>query len=238
MGNRSLLDGATLMTRRSSILQALLTGHQARWSAFRRAVDFVTSQQVPGDIVEFGVFAGASLALLAHAEASSGAEASRRVIGFDSFLGLPPTADRHGFCQEGAFRVNRWWHPTLPIGAAVTPQATMELFQRCGLREPAIHVGSFDWTVPRAVPQSIPQTAIVHVDCDLYESAKTALDGIAPALQEGTVLLFDDWFMYGGNPGRGEARALREFLQTHPQWAVQDYGSYGVFAKAFLLYQR
>ena len=221
----------------SAIREALVRQHSGRWAAFERAIDFVNRLAVPGDILEFGVFAGASLALLVHAHERHPHGLPRRAFGFDSFQGLPATSDPHPVWRQGAFGVNRWWHPTLPIGAAATPAAVHELFRACALPGPTVVEGAFFETLPRVVPREVPAAAVVHLDCDLYESTRDALEGVAAALQDGTVLLFDDWFLYHGNPDRGEARAFGEFLEARPGWGATQYSSYGICANAFILYR-
>lgn len=211
--------------------------HAGRWGAFERAIDFVNRLDVPGDILEFGVFAGASLALLAHALCQHPRALPRRVVGFDSFKGLPGTHDPHPVWRDGVFAVNEWWHPTLPIGAPATPDAVHDLFRACALPEPTIVDGAFVDTVPRVVPRDVSAASVVHLDCDLYESTRDALAGVAGVLQDGTMLLFDDWFLYHGNPERGEARAFREFLAARPGWGAAHYTSYGLCANAFILYR-
>ena len=221
----------------TAIRESLVRQHAGRWAAFERAIDFVNRLGVPGDILEFGVFAGASLALLALSQHRHPHGLPRRVVGFDSFNGLPATHDPHPVWREGAFGVNEWWHPTLPIGAPVAPDAVHDLFRACALPEPTVVDGAFVDAVPRVVPRDVGAAAIVHLDCDLYESTRDALAGVADVLQDGTMLLFDDWFLYHGNPERGEARALREFLAARPGWAAAHYTSYGVCANAFILYR-
>ncbi len=72
----------------------------------------------------------------------------------------------------------------------------------------------------------------------MYESAQGRSDGVAPILQEGTVLLFDEWFSYKGNPSKGEARAFFEFLEAHPEWGAQHYQAYGPYSNSFILYRK
>jgi hypothetical protein len=79
---------------------------------------------------------------------------------------------------------------------------------------------------------------VLHVDCDLYESARDVLESAAPALQDGSVLLFDDWFHYRAHPGKGESRAFDEFLGRRPEWDARPWGSYGTFCAAFILSRR
>ena len=220
-----------------AIVQALVQQHAGRWAAYQRAIDFVNRLHVPGDILEFGVFAGASLALLAHAQREHPHGLPRRVLGFDSFKGLPATHDPHPVWRDGAFAVNHWWHPTLAVGAPVTPGVVDDLFRACDLPAPTIVDGLFADTVRQVVPRDVTAAAVVHLDCDLYESTRDALAGVADVLQDGTMLLFDDWFLYHGHPERGEARAFHEFLAARPGWAAAHYTPYGVCANAFILYR-
>ena len=209
-----------------------------RSQTFFSAIDFVNYEQVAGDIVEFGVFTGISLALLAKAHSFDPKGMTRRIVGFDSFDGLPPSAEEHARWHEGACRTSHGWHPFVPEGARVTPDITHELFAACGLPAPDLHEGHFDRTARRLFPAPYGAVAVAHLDCDLYESTKSALESIGPALQDGTVLLFDDWFHYRGNPAKGEARAFREFLDAHSEWTSTHYRSYSTFCNAFILSRR
>jgi O-methyltransferase len=193
---------------------------------------------VPGDIVEFGVFTGISLALLAHAHSFDPKGMNRRIVGFDSFQGLPDSGESHTRWQPGTCAANHSWHPLLRVGETVTPEITRRLFQVCGLDEPMLHIGSFEDTLSAAFPQTHSHVALVHFDCDLYESTRDALAAIAPALQDGTMLLFDDWFHYKGHPRKGEARAFGEFLAAHPEWGAVQYQPYATFCNSFILHRR
>jgi predicted O-methyltransferase YrrM len=210
----------------------------ARWTTFCRAVEYINYEAVPGDIVEFGVFTGMSLALLAKAQTFDPKENHRRVGGFDSFEGLPTSHEAHARWQQGDCASNHSWHPLLPVGAPVTPEVTRRLFDVCGLDEPLLHIGPFHKTLPAAFPAVHKQVALVHFDCDLYESTRDALAAIASVLQDGAILLFDDWFHYRGHPEKGEARAFTEFLATHPEWGAVHYQPYATFCNSFILHRR
>jgi hypothetical protein len=231
---RKLASGAP----RQSVMDQLVHQHRPRWDTFVSAAEYLNFEGVPGDVVEFGVFAGSSLALLARAFSFDPKGMERRVAGFDSFAGLPPAAEGHARWRPGDCATNHSWHPLLPLGAPVTPQSTLDLFGACGLPRPEIEDGPFEETVPRTVPGRYPRIALAHIDCDLYESTRTVLAGIAPALQDGALLLFDDWFHYKGHPGKGEARAFAEFLETHPEWGAVQYRAYATFCNSFILYRR
>ncbi len=133
-----------------------------------------------GMALEFGVFEGATLRVIA--EARDGG-----VYGFDSFEGLPETW-RPGFAA-GAFAVDR-----LPKveGAELV-------------------VGRFEATLPGWLAEHPGPVDLLHVDCDLYGSAVTVLEHVAPRLRAGSVVLFDEYF---NHPGwrRGEALAWQELV--------------------------
>lgn len=209
-----------------------------RWTTFCRAVEYVNYEAVPGDIVEFGVFTGISLALLSKAHSFDPKGMTRKVAGFDSFRGLPGSHEAHARWQPGDCSSNHSWHPLLRVDDPVTPEATLSLFEACALDAPVLHVGSFDTTLPVAFPEVHARVALVHVDCDLYESTRNALAAVAPVLQDGAVVLFDDWFHYRGHPEKGESRAFSEFLAAHPEWGAVQYQPYATFCNSFILHRR
>jgi len=126
----------------------------------------------------------------------------------------------------------------LQVGDPVTPEVTRRLFDACGLEAPVLHVGAFEKTLPAAFPAVHRQVALAHFDCDLYESTRDALAAVAPVLQDGAMLLFDDWFHYRGHPGKGESRAFSEFLAAHPEWGAVQYQPYATFCNSFILHRR
>jgi O-methyltransferase len=207
----------------------------ARCHTFFRAIEFINYEQVPGDIVECGVFGGLSLALLAKGATFDAKGMSRRIVGIDSFEGLPLDVEQHPRWNERDCAVVHGWHPFLNAGDRVSAESTRALFDLCGLDSPILHTGRFGEVLPRIVPSLHDSIALLHVDCDLYESTREVLDGVASALQDGTIILFDDWFHYRGNPHRGEARAFREFLAEHPEWEAVHWTSYATFCNAFIL---
>jgi len=239
----TLVDRAIRRARRAAGYETRdvttqIAKRDARWTTFLRAIEYVDYEAIPGDIVEFGVFTGISLALLAKAHSFDPKGIERRVAGFDSFEGLPGANEPHARWQPGDCSLNHSWHPLLKVGDPVTPEVTRRLFAVCGLEAPLLHVGPFEQTLPAAFPAVHRQVALVHFDCDLYESTRDALAAIAPALQDGAMLLFDDWFHYRGHPGKGESRAFSEFLAAHPEWGAVQYQPYATFCNSFILHRR
>lgn len=237
--SRSLVRsvGRALLGPRPLPLIVQLARQDARWATFCDAADYINYERVPGDIVECGVFGGVSLALLARAISFDPKGMTRRVVGVDSFEGLPASAEEHARWREGDCREMHSPHPLIPVGQPISRAATLELFERCELPAPRLIEGRFDAVLPKVVPSELTQIALLHVDCDLYESTRDVFASVGPALQDGTILLFDDWFHYKGHPRKGEARAFHEFLAGHPEWGAVHYRSYATFCNAFILYR-
>tara|TARA_R110000824_G_scaffold218435_4_gene405099 strand:+ start:7160 stop:7834 length:675 start_codon:yes stop_codon:yes gene_type:complete len=211
-----------------------LKDFDVRYEMFKRAVRFVDYELVDGDIYEFGVYSGRSLALL-NAALEEGASSihhvpfRRRVIGLDSFEGLEE--NEHPRWEKGKFKYNHSFHPLLEKGGLVTEQVVYDLFEAYDFEKPLILKGLFKDVLKE---HKMGAASIVHIDCDLYEPTKEVLfsEGL---FQTGTVLLFDDWFNFKSDPNNGEQKAFNEFLRVHDEWNAIEYFSYATFGKSFIL---
>lgn len=215
----------------------------SRMEAFRLMMAFINYEMVEGDILEFGVGNGKSLAMLTREYMGNlnyflwddQKTMSRRIIGFDSFKGLAGS-EGHPRWFEGICATNyEFGHPFLKLFEAYNLDTILTLFKTCQLPEPIVEVGLFEETLPNVIPANYSKAALVHIDCDLYEPAKYVLNRIEPTLQNGTLLLFDDYFCFKGDPDQGEARALKEFLAEHPHWDAIPYMTYSAFCKSFIM---
>lgn len=150
--------------------------------------DWVLGQvKLPGLFLEFGVAGGESTNRIARRVRECGL--SGPVYGFDSFMGLPEDW-RRGFGM-GMFAQRN----TPPVGPNV--ELVVGLFQDTLLRFLGDHAGG---------------VSFVHIDSDLYSSAKYILSTLIQngRLQPGSVILFDELLNYPGWFKGGEYRALTE----------------------------
>ncbi|HEV3317482.1 MAG TPA: TylF/MycF/NovP-related O-methyltransferase [Candidatus Angelobacter sp.] len=77
---------------------------------------------------------------------------------------------------------------------------------------------------PELRDELLPEkAAVVYIDCDLYSSTTSALDFSKDFLQRGTVIVFDDWFCFYGDPQKGERRAFHEFCKRNPELIFEEY---------------
>lgn len=225
--------------------------YDARTNFFINAIQYINWERIEGDMLEFGVSVGKSLALLAQLNRENLALwqyeesecVSRQIAGYDSFGGLPheKSIDQspHPRWKQGSFGTNYLRdHPSLAMNEKITPLSIHRLFDACRLTRVELEVGLFSETIPKTIPAKYAKVALLHIDSDLYELAKCVLEGVAPVLADGALVCFDDWFMYRGDPKQGEARAMAEFLEEHPEWQAIHYQTYSVFCNSFILRRR
>ena len=136
-------------------------------------------------------------------------------VAFDSFEGLPEiqAIDRMPIWKQGDLKT--------------TEEAFIKTVVKHGMaRQKLLTVkGFYHASLTEELKQKLlpTQAAVIYIDCDLYESTVPILAFVKDFLQQGTVIVFDDWFCFYGNPARGERRALREFLACHPDLVFQDF---------------
>lgn len=195
--------------------------------AIESALDELAATGLTGDYYEFGVYRGYTLWHAQRVASRLGLHAMR-FFGFDSFDGLPEVrgADR----EAGVFIAGDY---------------------RCGRQEVEDELTrqGFDWTKGFLVEgyfDSVltPETrdrlgmgpaGLVMVDCDLYQSTVPALEFMAELLQDGTIVLFDDWDSFGGSEKYGARRAFAEFLAAHPQWSAEQRMPFFPYGQAFAM---
>jgi hypothetical protein len=143
------------------------------------------SASCEGALLEFGVAGGRTATILGDARPD------RTLHGFDSFEGLPEDWAGH-LNRRGAFS-RRGKLPKVPLNVR-------------------LHKGWFCDTIPAWLADNPERVGFLHVDCDIYSSARDVLWGLRSRLQQGTVIVFDEYFNYP-NWQQHEARALREFVE-------------------------
>ena len=73
------------------------------------------------------------------------------------------------------------------------------------------------------------------IDCDLKESTTLALNFAKPSLQEGTIIIFDDFNFYKGNRNKGEFGAFEDFKNQNPNIIFRRVFDYGYSGRAFII---
>ena len=144
----------------------------------------IEEERIAGDVIECGVYKGGTAAVLARVAAKS--KMARTVWLFDSFQGMPPTTELDGDAAKE-------WVGKL----ATSPEDVRRVLEGNGanLERVRIVAGMFQETFEQV---SIPQVALLNIDCDWYESVKLCLNKFYDCVTPGGFISFDD---YGYWPG-------------------------------------
>ncbi|MFE6027609.1 TylF/MycF/NovP-related O-methyltransferase [Streptomyces niveus] len=178
-----------------------------RLNAFILATRHVVRHNIPGDIVECGVWRGGSMQACAKALLALG-ESDRDLHLFDTFEGMPPpTAEdlrRDGKSAEDLLAAQGKDRPIWAIASLEDVQAGFEQVPYPGERVHYVQ-GMVEDTVPQQAPERI---SILRLDTDWYASTKHELEFLYPRLVSGGVLLIDDYGYW-----QGSRQAVDEFLE-------------------------
>jgi O-methyltransferase len=158
-----------------------------RLTSLQHCVETVLAEDIPGDLVECGVWRGGACILMRAVLAAYG-DKTRCVWLADSFAGLPRP-------DTAKYKADQWHRLDLfaPI-LAVSEAEVRANFQRYGLLDDQVRFlpGWFKDTLPDA---PIDRIAVLRLDGDLYESTIQALDALYPRLSPGGFCIIDDYNM-------------------------------------------
>lgn len=190
-----------------------------------QAFEFAKINQVPGDYFEFGLWRGKTFGYAYRMKRRYGRR-DMKLWGFDSFQGLPPT-EKHpdNIWYEGQFACTR-------------PEFEKILASR-GIRPPAYELveGFYSDSLNEVAHRRLSgrKAAVIYVDCDLYDSTIQVLNFVQPYLVNGSIICFDDFYNYKGDPAQGEQKALTEFMQQQQSLLhLIPYFDYAPLGKSFI----
>ncbi|MDB5308589.1 MAG: hypothetical protein JWO38_2791 [Gemmataceae bacterium] len=211
--------------------------------AFLRAAEYVAGAGVVGEFFEFGVLGGFTARL--QCEIIRDLRMWREIHLFDSFEGLPAydsPVDRDGY-DTGVRKI--WADPMRfgedfirgHLGCPVDAYIYARLSEVISPGRIFVYRGFFSETLA-GLPAA--KAALVHIDCDLYQSTREVFAALyeKDLLQDGCVILFDDYNCFRANPAFGERRAFREFLDGQDRFTSSPFFTYGWNGAAFLLHDR
>lgn len=179
------------------------------------AVDYVVRRDVPGALLECGVWRGGSVLMMVSTLLRLGVT-DRDVYLFDTFEGMTAPSDRDtsAFSESGVATWARataagrrawdgWFNPNvfsiddvraLIVGTGYPPE---RLHFVCGRVED---------TIPVDAPECL---ALMRLDTDWYESTRHEMEHLYPRLSYGGVLIIDDYGHWDGC-----RQAVDEYLAT------------------------
>lgn len=161
----------------------------------------VIQEQVPGDLIETGVWRGGTTIFMRALLAAFG-EANRRVWVADSFQGLPLPDDTNYPADAGQ---DLSIYPEL----AIHVEDVKANFEKYELLDDQVRflVGWFKDTLPTA---PVDKLAVIRLDGDLYQSTMDALASLYPKLSISGFVIVDD---YGAFPSCRQA--VMDYREAH-----------------------
>jgi len=188
-----------------------------RMDNIQYCVETVIRDDIPGDLIETGVWRGGATIFMRGVLEAHG-ETGRKVWVADSFEGLPPP-DPARYPADAGDTFHRQG------GLAVGADQVKHNFERYGLLDDQVQflVGWFKDTLPTA---PIDRLAVLRLDGDLYESTWQAIEALYPKLSPGGFCIVDD---YGTLVDQCQ-RAIHDYRDAHGiTEEVIDIDGYGAY---------
>ena len=157
---------------------------------------------LPGDVVELGVFKGGSIIQWGTFRELLENERSRKIIGFDMFGEFPdsPQVD-----SDNKF-INNW--NALFKDEFVTREEIYESLKLKGIGNVELVQGNIKDTLPQYLAENGQmRISLLHIDTDVYEPCKIGLELLYERVVPDGVIVFDDYSTI-----EGETIAVDEFF--------------------------
>jgi hypothetical protein len=152
----------------------------AHWELYKMV------SNIPGHVVELGVFKGASLIRFATFRNLLESENSRKIIGFDAFGNFPSASNPH----DQRF-VNNWEQGA---GTGIPINELYVALEQKKIGNVELIQGNICETVPKYFEERPHlRIAMLHIDTDIYEPAQCGLQTLWNKIVPGGVLVLDDY---------------------------------------------
>jgi O-methyltransferase len=177
-----------------------------RIMALCEAVRYVERANVPGSIVECGVWRGGGMMAAALALVELGAK-GRDFYLFDTFREIPPPDQRDEHITMSQQELSRFLQELVPYHLPL--DRVRRLLESTGYPADRFRFvpGLVEETIPAQAPEAI---ALCRLDTDWYRSTAHEMEHLYPRISPGGILLVDD---YGELAGA--RRAVDEYLTAH-----------------------
>jgi hypothetical protein len=183
-----------------------MTGVEKQYALYL-ATRHVVAHDIPGAVVECGVWRGGSMHVVARTLLAIG-DTSRELYLFDTFDGMTPPTDKDVTYDGKPVADLLSSRPrTARIWAVASLEDVQQGFEAIPYPRERIHLvqGPVESTLPEQAPDQI---AILRLDTDWYESTRHELMTLYHRLSSGGVLIIDDYGSY-----QGARAAIEEFIE-------------------------
>lgn len=173
-----------------------------RMQNIQDCIEAVIRDDVPGDLIETGVWRGGACIFM-KANLNAWGDTTRTVWVADSFQGLPKP-------NAVAFPADEGDKLHVQTGLNVGVDQVRHNFERYGLLDERVQflVGWFKDTLPTA---PVEQVALMRLDGDMYESTIQAIEALYPKLAPGGFCIVDDFGSHASQAGQ----AILDYRKAH-----------------------
>ena len=177
-----------------------------RMENIEHCVQSVLDDDVPGDLIEAGVWRGGACIFM-KANLLSRGDTTRTVFVADSFQGLPPPDATLYPADTGDDLHTR-------SGLSVGAEVVRHNFERYGVLDERVKflVGWFKDTLPTA---PIDKLSVMRLDGDMYESTWQAIEALYPKLSPGGYCIVDDF-------GSHQSQAGQAIIDYRNKYGIDD----------------
>ena len=164
---------------------------------------FKMIKDIPGEIVECGVFKGASFCRFATFREIFGNVFSKKIIGFDTFGKFPDAQ----FVDD----VNALKEQTSIDGDHSIKKEQLEnVLEHKGINK---NIELIQGDIIKTVPEYVSthpelKISLLNLDVDIYEPSVTILDNLFPLISKGGILILDDYATFPG-----ETKAVDDYFK-------------------------
>ncbi|WP_019198157.1 TylF/MycF/NovP-related O-methyltransferase [Afipia birgiae] len=182
-----------------------------RIHAVCEAARYIEANNIPGAIVECGVWRGGSMMALARTLLSMNA-GNRELFLFDTFDGMssPDDNDVSLAGERASELIEQHTKSESDLFWCYAPlEAVKQAVLSTGYPEEKVNFvkGRVEETLPGAAPEQI---ALLRLDTDWYESTRHELETLYPRLVRGGVLILDDYGHW-----QGARKAVDEYIERN-----------------------
>ncbi len=194
-----------------------------------RLARMMIHNNIEGDLVECGVYAGSQCGAMALAVQQS--KSDKIIHCFDSFCGFPKASDKD----------DKGWQDRLGLGSSAEPSNPLDPNWGFDTRMTADRVKRHftDWGFPLSmfqfyegwfqdtVPKFDKKISLLRLDGDLYDSTMVCLQNLYPKLSVGGVCIIDDYEVPGCRKAFEEYFAFRipkivKFENSEPVYFIKE----------------
>jgi|TARA_B100001093_G_scaffold48878_1_gene41512 hypothetical protein len=169
----------------------------ARYELFKK------SMNIPGDIVECGVFKGVSFMFWLKCLKIFSSNSSKKVIGFDTFSEFSKNLEEKEkisakkYIKESDFK-------------GINPADLSKTAKKVLSNRFELVMGEIEKTSKKYISKNYGfKISLLHLDLDTYSGTKSSLINFFPKVSKGGIIILDEY----GNRGWGETDAVDEFLE-------------------------